>query len=456
MSETLQRRLMGSATLAAGFAIPAVVVGFWLMRLFPYHPGMTAAVGWVILVPAGLVASLLHGFPFTVAWIFGVLAEAITIFVFLGAWVFLRRKRARKPYSLKRRIALLSLVPINLLLAYVLAGYLDEMRPPLAVPTKLVPGAIKSAKEKLPRGMPVDFDYVTFARGKLYVASVIGLIEVDGTKLSAVYRWHTESRVDGVWSGPKGQSLWLQQAVSSDLSVLDDQGWRNVTLPTPERGYTRGDMLNGIKIAANDNDLWLSGGSMLWKWVVSRAVWEPVSLHGMRSEYESVEVYGSAGGPLVVKGANQMFGNADGVALLKPSADGSWTEIKLTECCVKDLTIVGDRTYFRSKKGALFYVSGEKLEAISAPGRVEAISADRGKLIASIADVGIFSFDGDWKKLFDAPYPSGTEESWAHLAAHDGAIALSITQLSSSTSKVRKDGLWVSDGQKMVKVEVPD
>lgn len=433
-----------------------MTIGLWLLKLFPYHPGATAVVGWIIALPAGMVASLLQNASFPIPWILGVSAEAVSIFLLLSVWVFFTRNRTAKPYSARRRAAILSLLPVNFFFGFVLLGYLNDIRPPLASPTKLTPGHIQSAKAKLPGGVAVDFDLLAFARGRLYVASNIGLIEVEGTQVTAVYQWHSHSRIDGVWSGPKGQSLWLQHAVTSDLSILDDQGWRNISLPTPERGYTRGDMLSGIKIATTESDVWLSGGSSVWKWGQQQALWNPVPLPGMKSNYETVEVYGSSNVPLVVKGANQMFGSNEGVALLTASTKTNWTETKIDECCVKDLTTIADRSYFRGTKGTLARISDGRVEAVAAPGRVEAISADTGKLIVSVADVGIFSFDGEWKKLFDAPYPHGVEESWVHLAARDGVIALSVVQSSSSTETIRRDGLWVSDGQKMVKVTVPE
>ena len=457
MSGNVRSRLVRSALLSLGLAIPAVVLGLWLMRLFPYHPGLTYLVGWFVALPAGGVASALESLPFAIAWAVGLLAQAMAVFVVLSAWVAITRNREARPRSRRRRAAtVLAFLIANVFLTIALLGYLEEIRPPRATPARFVPGEFAALKSKLPEDRPVDFGHVAFARGKLFVASNVGLIEVDGSKVTAIYRWHAISRIDAVWAGPGGQSLWVQHAVTNDLSRLDDAGWRNVALPTPERGYTRGDMLRGFNLATAGADLWLSGGSSLWQWKPDKASWETVPVPDMKSGFESLEVYGSAQQPLLVRGANELFGSETGAVLLRRDDAGGWSETQLPGCCVKDLTALADAIYFRGKKGSLIRIAGEKPETITAPGRVEAIGAANGQLIVSVSGVGVFSFAGAWKRIFDAPIARSTDESWAHLATHGDVVAISIDSLSKSKQDPASAGLWISVGPQLVRIEVPD
>lgn len=457
MATGIQQRLAFSAILAIGLALPLVVVGLWLIRLFPYHPGILAVVGWAITLPAVVVASALREFHYAISWILGLVVEGVVIFALLSGWVFVTRKRKFEPRSASRRThGLAALFLANLALAYVLVGYLEEIRPPLSTPEKLGTSEFGSIRRKLLIGTPIDFGPLVFARGKLFVASNAGLIQVEGTKPTGVYRWHVHSRIDGVWGGPKGQSIWIQQAVSSNLATLDDSGWRSVDLPVPERGYTRGDMLAGIRIASNDENIWMSGGSALWKWRADQSRWIPVPVPGLRSSYEGIEVHGTKGAPIILRGANQMFGSGDGAALLEGTADDRWVETKLPDCCVKDLTTIGESIFYRNKNGELVRVSKGKAELVPSPGRIEAICADNGQLVVSVADVGVFAFGSKWTKLFDPPYPLGEKDAWVHIAAHDGVIALSFTPSSTSSGAVRGNALWVSEGEKLIKVELLD
>jgi hypothetical protein len=457
MNDQLGRRLARVAVVALGLALPVTVLGMWLIHLFPYHPGFLAMLGWFIAMPAGLVASALDAIaPYYLAWAIGLVAQGAVIFVVLALVTLVRRNRAFKPGPVPRKgIATALLVLANVGLAFVLVDYLKELRPPLDAPARLVPGKLAAAKRELPQGVSVDFNDLVFARGKLFVASSLGLIEVEGAKVVAVNRWHTQSRIDRVWSGPKGESIWVQHAVSSDLGRLDASGWKSFVLPTPKRGYTRGDMLSGFGMAATGNDLWLSGGSTLWRWNEERSAWETVPLPGTSSGYASVRVHAGAGQPIVKLGGDELFSSDKGSLLLTRTPDGKWVETKLVECCAEDFTAIGGDIYFRTKKGELVSVANGVAQAISTPGRVDALVVSNGQLIASIADTGIFVLAKGWKKVFDVPYASGAAHSWVHLAAHDGVIALSVAQ-SNEDWKERVNGLWVSSGGKLVKVEVPD
>jgi hypothetical protein len=453
MNKSLKKRCLNAYILALGLALPVAALGLWLVNLFPYHPGFLAIIGWIILLPIGTVIGSLQGLSYVLSSSIGLLAEATVIFLFLATWVMITRKQNVKQYSSRRRLGTISaLVVVNILVIPSLISHFEEMRPPLETPEVMLPGEIIGEKDKT-RSKTVDFGKIAFARGRLFIASGIGLIEVEGSEVSAVYRWHVNSRIDGVWKGPYGQSLWIQQRVTNNLSTLDEKGWKNIELPVPQRGYTRGDMLQGINIAASGSDSWLSGGSSLWKWDTSKSVWENFQIPGMESVYESVKVYGAKGQPLVARGANGMFDSKKSAALLKRTKDGKWVEALVDECCFKDLTEVGDKLYFRNKKGELISISNGKTEVISAPGRVEAITTDGEQLILSINDIGIFSFNGEWKKLFNNHYSFGSVDQRVYLSAHDGRIAVSISKYSDTLSRY---GLWVSVGNELVKVEVPD
>jgi hypothetical protein len=91
---------------------------------------------------------------------------------------------------------------------------------------------------------------------------------------------------------------------------------------------------------------------------------------------------------------------------------------------------------------------------------VEALASYvNGGLIVSIADIGIFEYNNDWKKLFDSPYPLGSKEQWVQIASRDGIVAIStarVPQSNESNQYSGVDGLWISKGHRLFKVEVPD
>jgi len=448
-------RLLIMVVMAVGLAIPLTVLGFWLLNLFPFHPGVIAMIGWIIIYPIGVVIRSFSESSYILASSLGLIAEAVALFLILAAWVFLTKNKEVESPSRNKKIGVISfLVVLNILLVPALVGYFKEMRPPLEIPEKILPGKIKTMTSNFIGKTTVDYGQLAFARGKLYVASNIGLIELEGTKVTAVYRWHVHSRIDGVWSGPRSQSLWLQQAVSNSLSTFDDSGWRNIELPKSDRGFTRGDMLRGFNITPVGDDLWFSGGPNAWKWNAKNTTWELFTVPGKRTSYEPVQVYAVSGNLVIIRGANELFGSKANAVLMERTAEDNWNETELQECCVKNLTPIGTDIYFRNKSKELIKISNGKKEIIPSPGKIEALtSMGSDKLIASISDDGVYEYKNKWVKLFDAPYPTGVGDRSVHITANDESIALAVSYYAGDKNN---NGLWVFSGSKLVKVVLPD
>lgn len=456
---SLAARLRGPLLWSLALALPVTMLGVWLMKLTPYSPGMIAKAGWFLSAPAGLTAYALKGIGWGAAWMLGMVVQAAALFVIFAGIALLRRV-APRPVSVYRHAAIaVAVIAVNAFFANALQRLIEESQPMQAAPTRLVPGEFKRAKATAYRGR-VDFARLAFARDRLYVASSIGLMEVQGSAVSAVYRWHpVRSRVDEVWRGPAGRSLWIQHQMTGDLGRLDDAGWHNVKLPVPPRGYTRGDFLGGFKAAANDKDFWLAGGSTVWLWQPQGAAWQALALPPGRSEFEAVQVQGGPQGPIVVRGAGELFGGCKDAKVLVGRADGTWTEYGFGDLCTRDFVVLGDAIYVRRGDGRLTRNRAGVMQDLMAPGRVEAITrSSDDRLIVSVTDGGIFVFGtGTWQKLFDAPYPKGVGEQWVQLAEHDGKVALATVQKPlSGDGYSGVDGLWISSGAEMVRVTLPD
>lgn len=455
MSSATLRRLQAPALLAVSLAAPTFVLGIWMIKLYPYHPGVLAFAGSLIAAPGGMVLENLRGIPSGAIWAIAMLVQVFAIFVPLAAYRMVRRESAEAPATGKSVMARIVMLFLNALAFIPLAGYLREFSAPLAEPTRLVSSDFKTAKAGLPKGIVTDFDELAFARGKLYVASAIGLIEVESKRVSAIYQWHRNSRIDDVWSGPGGRSLWVRHQHSGALSELSDAGWKNVSLPTPSRGYTRGDFMSGFKAAASDEGFWLAGASTVWKWRPASRDWQVVALPPM-DEFANVGVYSAGKSPLVLEGSSGFF-NSCGHKIHSTATDGSWNTELLDPFCADKLAVADKAIYFPGNNGELLVHKNGETTTIAAPGRIDAmIATHAGDLIASIEERGVFVYNGAWRKLFDSPYPQNLGKKFSHIAADGSSIALSITRYPENDAQQRFSGLWVWDGSTVVQVTVPD
>jgi hypothetical protein len=456
-------------------AMPVSTVGFALMKLAYPHGGFVGLFGWLLTLPFSLghfLLAKLFAVPKSIFWEVGFVFEACGIFLAFRAIAALRRrmtKRTRepKPVGMARYVVFAAvLLVFNFFAGRELEGLAADFEDFPDVPTKFVPGQIKQAKNDLLPDGKIDFVQMAFARGKLYVASMIGVIEIEGTTVSAIYRWHKHvPRIDNVWAGPGRSSLWIMHRMNDALTLLDDAGWHNMELPVPKDGYySRGDMMHGFRSAATDTGFWMAGGPYLWSWEGKPAAWVQVPLPAIDNRGIVFGLHSGHKRPVVAQGEDSFFDECKGVVLLQRAPDRSWAEVRLSETCVKDLTGSDTVSYFRNKKGDLFRFQNGKEEKLEAPGKVVAMTmASESSLLAAIEDAGIFRFDGKWTKLFDYPFAKDIGEQFIKLAAHDGRIALATSRSSHMKPgrsdqwvETGADALWVSDGERLVKIEVPD
>ena len=454
-------------------AMPVATAGLWLMKLMWPHGGFIALFGGLLTLPMSLglfAISKVAVIPSAIRWEIGFVMQACGIFLLLLAIATIRRRRkgsqpSRPIGAVGYTVFAVLLLALNLGAGRVLEDLSADFEDFPAVPTKFVVGQIIQAKNDLPPDGKIDFAQLAFARGKLYVASMIGVIEIDGTRVEAIYRWQKNvSRVDNVWPGPAGRSLWIQHRVNNSLTLLDDAGWHNMQLPDPKDGYySRGDMLRGSRAAATESGFWFALGKYLWSWEGDPAKWVAVPLPPGDTLHAVLGLHAGQKDPIVALG-DDFLGDCKSIALLRKAIDRSWTQIAINQNCVKDLIGTEAVSYFRSKENEIFQVRNGVYEKLTAPGSVSAMTMDAGNaLLAVVEEMGIYRYDGKWKKVYDLPYSKNVGEQFVNLTAHEGRIAIATSRSSHmkpgrSDQRIETgaDALWVSDQGKLVRIEIPD
>ncbi|MBK8466216.1 MAG: hypothetical protein IPL32_10335 [Chloracidobacterium sp.] len=252
---------------------------------------------------------------------------------------------------------------------------------------------------KIPSYTRLSYSGLVYFKGRLYAATNVGILEVDGARPSKLYKWKDgDDVVSGPWLDVADDALWAMHDGLHKLIRFDGSTWRLIDLPTPKSGYTRGDVLRGFKGLGMKSGFWFAGGGHAWRWNNETSSW---------NTEESLD-----------RDISPLERNLIAIAITERS--GSYQ--------VEHSVYANDQGYVCTENGEIFQLTSEGIKQIDSPGKCEVIAGSpSGALVASFKGLGLFEFSGEWRKKFESPYGPKTNEQWADLAVTETGYAFSVT-----------------------------
>ncbi len=420
-----------------------------------------------------LFATFFHGEQ--VLFIFLGFAVVVLGVLSLLSWWLVKRFKPR----LGRRAYGMGALPFVVAIAAVTALVWAES--PNSGPPQALPGSEASRLVKgLPSYAPLGYSGLAYFKGKLYVSTNIGLLEVEGARISKIYRVQDEhSVVSGPWVDRENQLLGVRDDQTHELLNYNGSKWQRVPMPMPAKGYySRGDVLAGGRLIGNQRGFWMVAGGSAWQWRPDTGSWTaevaPPNILTLERMDETIGVLPVESKALfLVRHESLDFTFAqdekfksDTVKIL----DGDWRDLPAPDGLrffAETLTVAGDAGYICTRSGSLLRVTAREIKAMELPGKCETVAAtSSGTLLASFLGKGILEYDGSWKFRANHPYPSGAGKYWAHLAEDSSQIAYALNaqpvvdkeRSTGSDYKWKQNApteLWVSLERKPQRVEIP-
>jgi hypothetical protein len=360
---------------------------------------------------------------------------------------------------------------------WLLAG--PNQGPPTIVQGDEFPQLLKP----LPPTAAFDYSGVSFFQGKLFATTNIGLLEIDGSDVTRVFRVQRKySVVSGPWVDSANQLLWILDDQTHELLSFDGQNWRRMKMPTPEKGYySRGDALEGIRAVDDGESLWFHSGGSAWRWNSARQEWQAVP---GPAQVLSVEAGQEPIGVLPLGDQALWILRHEGLSfLVKENEDYKSDTIVILageqrqvpnntglRFFVENWVAVDKRGYVCTRKGDLLEVTSDGISKLEAPGSCEKLArTTTGQLLASFRKEGVFQYErGEWRKRATHPNPTGTGDYWTYLAGDRERVAVAITPkpvIKPPASGVppevpewtqnAKLGLWVFSGDQTRELRLP-
>ena len=350
------------------------------------------------------------------------------------------------------------------LLAALLSGC-GEDKPPLAPaqPKNLPVTDVANVARELPNYTRFGISGLAFLSNRLFVATNIGLLEVQGREVKQFYRWYDKYNViSGPWSDEPRDGVWVHREDDGYFVRLDHNGWNRIDLPKPPKGYyTRGDFLEGFVGISDKSHFYLIGAGNVWQWSDAGG-W---LIEPQPSAEKFSDVVGFAD-----FGTLQLYIVRSGACALPPCNyaaywydAGQWhAPLRVPISRVSQVVAVSQGAFVRGSNGELLGIDVKTVTLMDIPGPCEAITrTSDGKLLASFRGSGIFVLDKGWLKLLDDPYNASEGEHWAYLSENNGVIAFattSVPQLKQGTDNQwyfsGTDALWVSENKKLARVKL--
>jgi hypothetical protein len=406
-------------------------------------------------------------------WMFVILGVVALALVVFSVWLVKVCKR-----SLGNRAYWIAPVPcvVVLVVGFLFSrGHSPRNGPPTALPTT----QLRALMRALPAYAAFSYSGLEFYKGKLYVCTNLGVLEVENGRVAKVYRVQDKySVVSGPWLDTANNLLWLMDDQTNEMLNFDGSTWHRVKMPEPKKGYySRGDILGGVRPAVNPNGFWMAAGGSVWRWDSSRKSWNAEPQPGSTDSQDTGDVIGVlpvAGKTLLIMRheplsflvkQNQDF-KSDTVVV----DDGGWRAIRndgKASFLAEKWVVAGDSGYICTTTGALLQVTTQGITRLDTPGDCEAIATvASGSLLASFRRGGIYEYDGHWLRRTSNPYPSGEGEYSAHLSGDEAQLAYAVEampvvdeQHSSETdmkfTRNAPTSLWSFEGNEWRPVDLP-
>jgi hypothetical protein len=371
------------------------------------------------------------------------------------------------------------LAPLPFLVALLIGFVIYLAQAPGSGPPAVLPATKLSAMIKaLPDYTNFAYSGLAFYKGKLYVATNLGLLEVEQGRAVSLYRFQKRySVVSGPWLDEANQLLWVMDEETRELLNYNGSVWHRVGLAKPPKGYySRGDALEGVRPIANKDGFWLASGGGVWRWDPANDRWTIPPMPTLDSQYADA-IIGVL--PLdskllfIVRHEVLSFLVKDGQDFASDTIvtdDGGWHTVA-NETGLKffaDSWAVTEQSgYLCTRNGLLLKVTPRAIAKLDAPGECETLARSAlGTLLASFRRTGIYEFTAGWQLRDPHPYPSGTGDYWAHLSGSGTELAFAIdgkpvadrSRSSNAEMKFIRNAptsLWFSQGEDFRTVEIP-
>jgi hypothetical protein len=361
---------------------------------------------------------------------FGILGLLLLGLIWFTIWLVRRVKRRRGNTAYW-------LAPIPLVIVLGAMFIVDRAQSPNYGPPEILSTSkLGRLIKALPDYAPFGYSGLAFYKGKLYVATNLGLLELDEGRISRVFRFQkNDSVISGPWLDTADQLLWALDNHTNQLLNYDGVVWHRVDFPRPQKGYySRGDVLEGPKPIGNANGFWLQSGGSVWRWDPIKNNWsfEPQRSSNLNSQ-DAGEIIGVVplGTKLFFIVRHELLSflvkeSQDFASDSLVTSDGGWRTVpnKSGRNFFADSWIVADDGgYIRTRDGLLLKVTPESIARVETPGVCESLAVQSGTLLASFRSDGIYEYTGAWRRLADNPYTSGEGEYWAFLSSNVKELA---------------------------------
>jgi hypothetical protein len=301
-----------------------------------------------------------------------------------------------------------------------------------------------------------------FFNNKLYVATNIGLLELETESSIKLYRWlENDAVVEGPWLDSANKLLWFWLPATNNLIHFNGTEW--IAGKLPQNGYTRGDILKGFRGSGNKEYFWLEGAHRTWRWDNKNDAW--IEETRLPSDGSLVRILPMQKRLLFVQRHEILD------FLVKSSTFKSdnihyftdkWLEVPnstgknfFTEQAIS----LNDTAYIRTRNGEILCVTESGVSALNTPGFCEAITfTSAGSLLASIRNFGIYEYTGKWHRRFEYPLQEN-DEHWAYLAEANGQVAFATSSMPKLTKDYKPSytgttGFWFSSDNKLNRIKI--
>lgn len=306
---------------------------------------------------------------------------------------------------------------------------------PVSGPPNVLVGAdaVRFIKSKIGGGSDFGYWGLAFFKGKLYVSTNLGLLEIESGNISKLYRFQRRySVVSGPWPDAADKLLWVEDEQVAGLLSFDGEKWTRVPMPiglSPNPGSLP-------QFTGNAEGFWAVVAGSVWRWDSARAAWVPENVPKPPSPGEGVIGVIPLGGQLLFMERHELLPflvrkneefKSDTVLVW----DGSWREVRSEpglRFMVDSSAAADDAGYICTTNGDILRVTTEQIVKLATLGECEALGSVSGKLVAGFRRKGIYEYKSDkWHLRAAHPYPGGEGEYWAHLAADGAQLSYSIT-----------------------------
>jgi hypothetical protein len=416
-------------------------------------------------------ACYVHG-EHMILWILGVLALLILGLIALSVWLV---------RTTKRRIGTRAywLAPVPFLVALLIGFAASRAQTPnRGAPSVLPAGKLTTLVKALPEYAKFGYSGMAFYKGRLYVATNVGLLEIEQGRAVSLYQFQKDdSVVSGPWFDEANQLLWVVDEHTLELLNFNGDVWHRVALPQPPKGYyTRGDALEGVRPIGNANGFWMQSGGGVWRWDSTENHWSAVPLPTLDPpNADAIIGVLPVGSKLLFVVRHQVlsFLVKDGEDFKSDTIvanEGGWHTVASDgglKFFADDWVAADESGYVCTRSGQLLKVSSIAITKLDAAGECETLARSAsGTLLASFRRAGIYEYATSWRRLAANPYPSGTGDYWAHLSGTGTELGFAITakpvvdKTRSSDAGMKftanaPTSLWFSEGAEFRPVEVP-